>query len=140
MSPLSDFKSGNHPLPKNSMITYLRSGRHVRATGVIIRRYAGGAARVKPSREDWGIILVTAEEIEAGKEKPPIQPREKPTSDDPKPKRERKPKPAPVPLWRELVEEVRIARTYGDQFVSIQLAGQLADELEAAQNLFQSKP
>jgi hypothetical protein len=123
------------------MITYLRTGRHVRATGTIIRRYhSNGAMKVKPTREGWGIILVTAEEIEAGKEKPPIQPREKPTTPPEKPKRERKPRPAPVPRWRELVEEVRIARTYGDQFISIQLAGQLADEIEAAQNLFQSKP
>lgn len=122
------------------MITYLRSGRHVRATGTIIRLYAGGAVRVKPSREDWGIILVTPEEIKAGKEKPPIQPREKPETPAEKPKRERKPKPAPVPRWKQLVEEIRIAQTYGDQFVPIQLAGKIADELESAQTMFQPKP
>lgn len=123
-------------------ITYLRSGRHVRATGTVIRRYAGGAARVKPSREDWGIILVTAEEIDAGKEKPPIQPREKPASDEPRPKRERKPKPAPVPRWKQLVNRVRLYEVdhHPDGWPGVQMKflTEIADELEAAQNLFQS--
>lgn len=125
-------------------ITYLRAGRHVRATGTIIRRYAGGAARVKPSREDWGIILVTPDEIEAGKEKPPIQPREKPATPSEKPKRERKPKPAPLPRWKELIERVRLYEVdhHPDGWPGVQMKflSEMANQLEAAQNLFQSKP
>jgi hypothetical protein len=126
-------------------ITYLRAGRHVRATGTIIRRYhSNGAMKVKPTREGWGIILVTAEEIEAGKEKPPIQPREKPTTPPEKPKRERKPKPAPLPRWKKLVERVRLYEVNhhpeGWPGVQMKFLSEMADELEAAQNLFQSKP
>jgi len=126
------------------MITYLRSGRHVRASGEVLHEYDGGAVKVKPSRPDWGIIVVTAAEIEAGKEKPPLAPREKPASEEPKPKRERKPKPAPVPRWKQMVDRVRLYEAdhhpEGWPGVQMKFLTEIADELEAAQNLFQSKP
>lgn len=123
-------------------ITYLRAGRHVRATGTIIRRYhSNGAMKVKPTREGWGIILVTAEEIEAGKEKPPIQPREKPATPSEKLKRERKPKPGPLPRWKQLVNQVReLERKHSQGYIpmlELHFICSLADELEKAQTMFQ---
>jgi len=124
-------------------ITYLRTGRHVRGTGNVITKYPEGIVKVKPTRENWDCILVTPDEIEAGKEKPPIQPREKPATPSEKPKRERKPKPAPLPRWKELVDRVRLYEVdhHPDGWPGVQMMflSEMADELEAAQNLFQSK-
>jgi hypothetical protein len=124
------------------MITYLRTGRHVRGTGNVITEYPEGIVKVKPTRENWDCILVTPAEIEAGKEKPPIQPREKPTTPSEKPKP--KPKPGPVPRWRKLVNQVRELEAKHSQayipMLELHFICSLADELEAAQNLFQSKP
>lgn len=122
-------------------ILYLRKGRKVRATGRVID-FSGGFTKVKPNRDDWGAVWLHADEIAAGKSKPPIIPR-KPCADD-KPKRERKPTPAPVPRWQELVQRVRIFETdhLPDGFpgVTMRFLTELADELEAAQTIFQPKP
>ena len=118
-------------------ITYLRIGRHKRASGKIVDFGPKQTVKVKPDHLDWKHVWITPKEIDAGKEKPPIQPREKPASDEPKPKRERKQKSPPIPRWRELIEQVKIAETFSDQFISIKLARDLADELEAAQTIFQ---
>lgn len=122
-------------------VCYLRKGRKLRATGEVIwRDESQHTAKVKPARADWGAIIITADEIEAGKEKPAYTPRPKPEGEEKPARKPKAPKPAPVPRWRELIEKVRIAKTYGDQFIPIQLAESLSDELEAAQSLFQSKP
>lgn len=75
-------------------IHYLRKGRKLRATGTVIWRDKGGLYKVKPALEDWGCVIVTPEEIEAGKEKPAYQPREK-REEGATPKRTRKLKPDP---------------------------------------------
>lgn len=79
-------------------IHYLRKGRKLRATGTVIWRDKAGLYKVKPSREDWGCVIVTPEEIEAGNEKPAYQPREKRDAPTVKTKRERKKKPQPTPI------------------------------------------
>lgn len=124
-------------------IVYLRRGRSVRATGEIIgSALVGDAVRVKPARKDWSAIVVTADEIEAGKEKPPIRPREKKDKPQEAPKRERKPKPTPQPRWKQLVDEVRIMEIdhtpEGWPAVKMKTLTALADELEAAQGLFKA--
>lgn len=124
----------------STTILYLRKGRKVRATGRVLDRNAG-LTKVKPTREEWGAVWLTPDEIAAGKEKPPIIPR-KPAA---KPiKRERKPKPAPLPRWKQLVERVRIFEVdhHPDGWPGIQMRflTELADELEAAQTIFQQKP
>lgn len=125
-------------------ICYLRKGRKLRATGEVIWREPDGKAKVKPSRLSWGTVVVTAEEIAAGAEKPEYTPRKKPETETAPVKRERKPKPAPVPRWKELVAQVRCYEQdhhpTGWPAVRMSLLTQLADELEAAQSLFQSKP
>jgi hypothetical protein len=126
------------------MITYLRTGRTIRGTGTAIWKSPDGVVKVKPSRDGWGCILVTPEEIKAGKEKPAIRHREKPEVPIEKPKRERKPKPAPLPRWKELVERVRLYEVdhlpNGSPCVQMKFLSALADELEAAQTIFQPKP
>jgi hypothetical protein len=125
------------------MITYLRTGRSIRGTGSAIWKSPDGVIKIKPSRDGWGCILVTPEEIEAGKEKPAIRHREKLPEYQPA-KRERKPKPAPLPRWKELVERVRLFELDhvpdGWPGVQMRFLSELADELEAAQSLFQAKP
>lgn len=123
------------------MITYLRTGRHIRGTGTIIWKDPDGIAKVKPSREGWGCVLITPAEIEAGQEKPPIQPREKPATPAKKPRRAKTPKPAPLPSWKQLVDRVRLYEVdhhpKGWPGVEMEFLTALADELEAAQSLFQ---
>lgn len=123
-------------------ITYLRTGRHKRASGKVVDLGPKQTVKVKPDHLDWKHVWLTPEEIAAGQEKPPIQPRKKlaEAPDDLKPKRERKPKAPPIPRWKQLIELVKIAETYGDQFIPIATARELADQLEASQSLFQSKP
>lgn len=118
-------------------VTYLRKGRSVRATGEIIGdALAANAKKVKPARKDWSAIVVTADEIEAGQEKPPIRPREKKDKPQDAPKRPRKRKPAPLPQWKQLVENVRTLEIdhtpEGWPAVKMRLLSELADELEAA--------
>jgi len=124
-----------------TIITYLRTGRHIRGTGKIIWTAEDGIVKVKPTREDWGCVLITPEEIAAGKEKPPIQPRQTPAKPSEKPKREKVAKPAPLPYWRELVERVRLYEVdhvpEGWPCVKMKFLTEMADELEAAHNLFQ---
>jgi hypothetical protein len=125
---------------KQIMITYLRTGRSVRASGNIIAKYPEGIVKVKPTHENWDCILVTPAEIEAGKEKPPIQRREKSKAPIEAPKREIKPKPATLPRWKVLVAEVRAAERDSRLFpgITMKLVVELADELEAAQTMFQT--
>ncbi len=126
-------------------ITYLRTGRSVRATGSIVDRYRNGSVKVMPARDDWNHIIVTPAEIDAGREKPPIAPREKLAAapDDLKPPRKaRAPKPPPLPRWKQLVNIVRAANDDSRLFpgITMNMVVELADELEAAQSLFQTKP
>lgn len=126
-------------------IHYLRTGRKLRSTGTILDKGESGMVKVKPSRDSWGSVWLTAAEIEAGRGKAPQTPRK--TAKD-KPKRVKKPKPAPVPKWKQLVERVRANHDremlcFGIADDDLQM--QLADELEAAhalleQSLFKSKP
>jgi hypothetical protein len=116
-------------------ITYLRSGRKLRASGQVIWKAPDGIVKVKPSREGWGCVVISPEEIEAAKHKGPMIERKAPA--EPK-KRERKPKPVPVPRWKQMVERVRIEQAQGTQLVSMEIAVALAEELEAAQTLFKS--
>lgn len=126
----------------NKSITYLRAGRLVRGSGVIVGTFEGargkpGNVKVKPSRPDWGHIIVTPAEIEAGKEKPPLVPRKKKDGEEAPAPREKKPKPPPVPRWKELVGYVRTWEQQGPPvFFPMALVTELADELEAAQTLF----
>ena len=117
-------------------ITYLRDGRKLRSSGEVIWRSKDGITKVKPAREGWGCVLVTPEEIEAGKEKPPYQPRKKSEAPTQKPKRQRKPKPQPLPKWKQLIDEVRIMEIdhvpEGWPAVKMHTITALADELEAA--------
>jgi hypothetical protein len=127
------------------MITYLRTGRTIRGTGTAIWKSPDGVVKIKPSRDGWGCILVTPEEIEAGKEKPAIRHREKPEGEAPAPvKREKKPKPPPVLRWKQLVERVRLYEVdhhpEGWPGVQMKFLTEMADELEAAQTIFQPKP
>lgn len=123
------------------MITYLRTGRTIRGTGTAIWKSPDGVVKIKPSRDGWGCILVTPEEIEAGREKPAIRHRERLPEYQP-PKRKSKPKPTPLPRWKQIVEQVRAAECDSRLFpgITMALVSELADELEAAQNLFQAKP
>jgi hypothetical protein len=126
------------------MITYLRTGRTIRGTGTAIWKSPDGVVKVKPSRDGWGCILVTPEEIAAGKEKPAIRHREKPSAPIDKPKRERKPKSDPLPRWKELVARVRLYEVdhhpEGWPGVQMKFLSELADELESAQTIFHPKP
>jgi hypothetical protein len=122
-------------------IHYLRTGRKLRATGTVLDRGENGMLKVKPTRDSWGSVWLTAAEIEAGKGKAPQTPRK---AAEAKPKREKKPKPAPVPRWRQLVQEVRTMeidhQPEGRPRVTMKFLTELANELEASQSLFQSKP
>ena len=131
--------------PMSETVCYLRKGRKLRATGEVIwRDDAQRTAKVKPARADWGAILITADEIEAGKEKPAYVPRSKPEGEEKPTRKPRAPKPPPVPRWKELVERVRLYEIDhvpdGWPGVQMKFLTELADELEAAQSLFQSKP
>lgn len=57
-------------------ITYLRTGRQIRGTGKFVEK-AAGLTKVKPDRDDWKHIWLTAAEIEAGSHKPAPVKREK---------------------------------------------------------------
>jgi hypothetical protein len=124
-----------------SNITYLRTGRHKRASGKVVDLGPKQTVKVKPDHLDWKHVWLTPDEIAAGREKPPIQPREKPATPSEKPKRERKPKAAPVPRWRELVDRVRLYEVDhvpdGWPACKMSFLTELADELEAAQTIFQ---
>lgn len=122
----------------NHSITYLRKGRKLRATGEVIWSDGNGLRKVKPAREGWGCVVVTAEEIEAGKAKgPPIE-RKQPAKPAEPVKRTRKPKPAPVPRWKQLVAIVRAANSDSRLFgaITLNLVVELADELEKARGEF----
>ena len=121
---------------KNTQVTYLRLGRTKRASGTIIA--AGGLPGVvviKPIRASWGHIRVTAEEIAAGSEKPPIRHRDPKAK--PKTRQPRKPKPPAVPRWIEVVAEVRalevdFCHPNMSPPVRMKTLTLLADELESA--------
>jgi hypothetical protein len=116
-------------------ISYLRRGRKLRATGAVIERdQSTRMTKVKPAREDWGMVWLDEVEIEAGREKPPTRPREKKDAPQPKPKREKKPKPEALPRWKQLVAVVRDAETDSRMFpnLTVNLVSELATELEAA--------
>lgn len=117
----------------SATITYLRSGRQMRATGTVIEQDINRRmTKVKPARADWGIIWITEEEFAAGQEKPPIRPREKKDGPE-KPKRvTRKPKAKPLPKWKQLVEHVRKCQSLGAIYMDIADAIAMANELEAA--------
>lgn len=125
--------------------SYLRTGRKLRATGTVIERN-GNMVKVKPTRDDWGMIWLTPSEIEAGSEKPPVRPREKREKlQERKPRQPRK-KPAPLPpRWKQLVNEVRTLEIdhvpEGWPAIKMKTVSALADELEAAhQTLSQYLP
>jgi len=127
-----------------TQLTYLRTGRQLRATGTLLLSYPLGAKKVKPSRDSWGAIMVTAEEIEAGNQKGPITPRSKPVEPSERKKREKVPKPPPQPRWRQLVDIVRSNAEkqmlcFGELPQEMEIQVELADLLEAAQTMF-SKP
>ena len=120
-------------------ITYLRKGRQKRATGKVVDFGAKQLVKVKPDHLDWKHVWLTPQEIAAGKEKPPIQPREKPATPSEKPKRVRKPKAPPLPRWKQLVDTVYAANADSRLFpgITMNLVVELADELVAAhQTLF----
>jgi hypothetical protein len=121
-------------------LTYLRHGRQVRAMGSVVDM-RDGLTKVKPLRADWGAVWLTTEEIAAGAHKPPMVPRKAPETKTP---RTRKPKPTPLPRWKQLVERVRAFETdhhpEGWPCVQMKFLSELADELEAAQTLFQPIP
>jgi hypothetical protein len=118
------------------IITYLRRGRVKRSGGTLIMR-EGGMTKVWPSHPGWAAIWLTQEEIDAGKEKPPLGPRQKQVKPATAPKRTRQPKPAPPPAWAQLVARVRtfeIDHTpKGWPAVQMEFLTELADELEKAQ-------
>ena len=127
---------------KAAPITYLREGRKLRATGTVVEVHLGHT-KVKPIREDWGHVWLSAAEIEAGGEKGPPIARKQPAKDAEPKKREKCPKPAPVPRWKQLVDRVRIYEVdhhpTGWPGVQMKFVSELADELEKAQTMF-SKP
>jgi hypothetical protein len=119
-------------------VSYLRKGRKLRASGSVMDRGPSGTVKVKPARDSWGCVWLSPEEIEAGKEKPAYQAREK--SEAAPIKRERKPKPIPLPRWKELVNRVRTFEVdhhpSGWPAVKMGFLTEIADELEKAQGLF----
>jgi hypothetical protein len=115
------------------VISYLRNGRHLRASGAVIeidnnRRMT----KVKPVRADWGIVWLTEEEIAKGKDKPATTPRKTPRV--PREKKPRQPKPAPKPAWQQHVEAVRMMEIDnapdGWPAVRMQTLSSMADEIE----------
>lgn len=120
-------------------IIYLREGRKLRASGTLIERWQG-MAKVKPLRDDWGIVWVSPAEIEAGSEKGPPFARKAPVEGEERKPRVKVPKPPPVPKWKQLVEFVRIAENHGDQFIPTPIAAKLAAELEAMATMFSQTP
>jgi hypothetical protein len=124
------------------LISYRREGRKLRASGTLIERWQG-MAKVKPLRDDWGIVWVSPEEIEAGSQKGPPIARKAPVEGEERKKRERVPKPPPKPRWKELVGEIRILEIdhvpEGWPCVKMKLLSEIADELEAMATMF-SKP
>lgn len=119
-------------------VTYLRNGRKLRASGVIVYRApVQGLFKVKPHRDDWAAVWVTDEEIAAGNGKPPPQARKKPVEKKAsKPRRTRQPKPAPLPVWKQLVKDVReYEKEYTPESwcpIRLVTVSALANELEAA--------
>lgn len=124
-------------------ITYLRTGRKVRATGTVIDHSPTGAVKVKPSREDWGAIWLTPEEIEAGKIAPPIVPRTKKEAAEPPPPRPRR-KKIPVPEWKAAIDDGRafVTKYTGDSLMTkpCLLIDRLAAVLEQTAGLFSPTP
>jgi hypothetical protein len=118
-------------------ITYLRASRVLRSSGVVIERNEDNRmTKVMPTRPGWGAIWVTEDEIAAGKEKPPLRPRQKQVKPATAPKRTRQPKLTPPPAWAQLVARVRtfeIDHTpKGWPAVQMEFLTDLADELEKA--------
>jgi len=126
-------------------ITYLRQGRKLRATGTVVS-ILHGAMKVKPSRDSWGHVWVTPEEVAAGAVKPPVKHREKNPDAPVIHRRKRDPKPIPVPRWKQLVEKVRAdtrkqIACFGCLDPQSEISEALADELESAhQQLSQYLP
>jgi hypothetical protein len=118
-------------------VTYLREGRKLRATGVMVANAPKqGLVKVKPHREDWGHVWITREEIAAGQGKPLVQSR-KPASENPKKTRKpRAKKQPPKPRWQQLIHEVRTLEIEhvpdGWPCVRMRTLTELANELEAA--------
>lgn len=127
------------------MITYLRAGRKVRASGLTIGEPENGMTKIKPARASWGSIWITEDEIKAGKVKPPLLPRETQAAapEDLKLKNRESSKPPPLPRWRQLVDRVRIYeidhQPDGWPKVQMKFMTEIADALEAAQTIFQTK-
>lgn len=121
-------------------ITYLRTGRTLRASGKVVVRYSNGSVKIKPVRDDWRHVVVTKAEIDAGTMRPPPVARKK--SEGVKPKRETKPKPVHVPRWKQLVDESRqIQNDHSASYypqVKMSFLKEITDLLEASQTLFQS--
>ena len=92
--------------------------------------------KVTPSHPGWAAIWLTQDEIDAGKEKPPLKPRQKPAAPSTAPRRTRTKKPPPAPAWAQMVARVR---TYekdhtpkGWPAVEMSFLSEMADELEKA--------
>ena len=127
------------PVTDMNAITYLRRGRKLRSSGSVVERdEITRMTKVKPARDDWGMIWLDENEIQAGKEKPPIRPREpKDKPQESKPRQPRKKPDPPAPRWKQLVAEVRILES--DHVpeswppIKMHVVSALADELETAQ-------
>lgn len=114
-------------------ISYLRAGRQLRATGAVLEYNDDNRmTKVKPLRADWGIVWLTEEEIDRGKDKPAPSPRKAPQ--EPRQRKARQPKPVPKPLWQQHVEQVRVMEIDnapdGWPAVKMSLLSSMADELE----------
>jgi hypothetical protein len=123
-------------MSRETSIIYLRAGRKLRARGSVLDHGPNGMLKVKPTRDDWNAIWITADESAAGKTKPAPIERKAPTA----PRKPAKPKPAPLPRWKQLVAEVRMLELCQSlnpkPCVSKEFLSALADELEAAHGLF----
>lgn len=129
---MTEIETPTQPEPARK-ISYLRNGRQLRATGAIIEFDANRRmTKVKPLRADWGIVWLTEEEIERGKDKPAPTPRKAPQ--EPRQRKPRQPKPAPKPLWQQQVERVRMFEADiapdGWPAVTMSFISAMAEELE----------
>ncbi len=127
-------------MTKPPTISYLRNGRHLRASGTIVDHGTGstvGLTKVKPCRREWACVWLTPGEIEAGKDKPEYHPRPVAPDAEKKPRKKRGPKAPAIPRWQELVAHVRLMQAGGtladfDPRKTLALFIEFADQLDSA--------
>lgn len=107
-------------------LSYLRYGRKIRGRGTKIDASSCGMIKVRPIRPDWRPVWISAEELAAGSEKPPMIPRKQ----NDKPRKSESPKPKPLPAWRKSLNKISDLRKAGELYIETSLIVAVLDHFE----------